>query len=120
MRVPTIAALAVLIWGAAEAPGQAQPASERQPSWTIQCVDVSGDVVPARCNVPASRVDQSEFICSCPAGGMRTRVPICGPGEKPPPENLALNRVRRDGYRDGTLEGDKVAGRQICVAPRRS
>lgn len=115
MRIHVLAVLAALAAGAA----QAQPLSERPPTWTIQCIDVSGDTVPARCNVPASRVDQSEFICTCPAGGMRTRVPICAEGQKPPPENLALNRARREASRDGTLEGDRVGDRPICVAPRR-
>jgi hypothetical protein len=114
MRVQLIAALA-LAAGAA----QAQPVSERPPTWTIQCIDVSGATEPARCNVPPSRVDQSEFICTCPAGGMRTRVPICAPGQKPPAENVALNRVRREASRDGSLEGDRVGDRPICVAPRR-
>lgn len=114
MRVQLIAVLA-LAAGAA----QAQPVSERPPTWTIQCIDVSGDTVPAVCRVPASRVDQSEFICTCPAGGMRTRVPICAAGQKPPAENVALNRVRKQASRDGTLEGDRVEGRPICVAPRR-
>ena len=115
MRVPVLVLLAGFAAGAA----QAQPASQRPPTWTIQCIDVSGDTAPARCNVPASRVDQSELICTCPAGGMRTRVPICAPGQTPPPENVALNRVRREASRDGSLEGDKVGDRPICVAPRR-
>ncbi|WP_309087507.1 hypothetical protein [Phenylobacterium sp.] len=115
MRVHILAAVAAFAAGAV----QAQPINERPPTWTIQCIEVSGDTVPAACRVPASRTDQSEFICTCPAGGMRTRVPICGPGERPPSENVALNRVRREASRDGSLEGDRIDGRQICVAPRR-
>jgi hypothetical protein len=115
MRAPLLTVLALM---AASASAYAQPLSERPPTWTIQCIDVSGAAIPASCKVPASRVDQSEYLCTCPAGGMRTRVPICGPGESPPPENLALNRVRREAARDGTLEGDKVGDRPICVAPR--
>jgi hypothetical protein len=115
MRIPVLALLAGLAAGAV----QAQPASERPPTWTIQCIDVSGDIVPARCDVPASRVDPTEFHCSCHAGGMRTKVPICPPGVTPPPENVALNRARREASRDGSLEGDKVGERPICAAPRR-
>ncbi len=115
MRIHVLAAVAALAAGAT----QAQPINERPPTWTIQCIEVSGATVPPRCNVPGSRLDQSEFICTCPAGGMRTRVPICAAGQNPPAENLALNRVRREASRDGTLEGDRVRDRPICVAPRR-
>lgn len=114
MRVPLLALLAGLAAGTV----QAQPVSERPPTWTIQCVDVSGALEPTVCKVPPSRVDATEFICSCPRGGMRTRVPICAAGDEPPPEKVALNRVRREASRDGTLEGDLFEGRQICARPR--
>lgn len=99
---------------------QAQPINENPPSRTIQCIDVGGHLVPAVCQVPGSRVDQREFICVCPAGGRRVEVAICGPGQTPPPEGLALIRARRDALRgDDSLIGDTLEGRPICVAPRR-
>lgn len=116
MRASMLSALVLL---AVPAMAPAQPVSEHPPTWTIQCIDVSGEAIPARCSVPASRLDRSEFLCTCPAGGMRTRVAICGPGQSPPPENVALNRVRRQAARGGSLEGATIDGRPICVAPRR-
>jgi len=114
MRPVLLPALLAGLAGAAAA----QPVNERPPTWTIQCIDVSGNTAPASCTVPASRVDQSELICTCPAGGLRTRVPICAAGQRPPPESAALNRTRKAAARDGSLEGDTFEGRPICVAPR--
>lgn len=115
MRTLLLSAMLAGLAGAAAA----QPVTERPPTWTIQCIDVSGNTSPAACTVPASRLDQSELLCTCPTGGMRTRVPICAAGQRPPPESAALNRVRKAAARDGSLEGDLFEGRPICTAPRK-
>lgn len=96
----------------------AQPINENPPTKTIQCIDVGGDMIPPLCDVPASRLDSREYICTCPNGGQRLEVSICAKGQKPPPEGRALNRARREGMRDGSLVGDMIGDRQICVAPR--
>ena len=70
------------------------------------------------CDVPASRLDSREYICTCPNGGQRVEASICPKGVKPPPEGRALDIARRLGIKDGTLVGDKVGDRLICVAPR--
>lgn len=97
----------------------AQPINENPPRHTIQCIEVSGRQIPAVCQVPASRVDTREFICTCIEGGQRVEVPICAKNERPPPESAAFERARRLAARDGTLVGDTFAGRRICTAPRR-
>lgn len=115
MRAMLIAALA-LTGGAATA----QPIGENPPTKTIQCIEVGGFSIPAVCNLPGSRLDKREDICTCPNGGQRVEVSVCAKGERPPPESKALNIARRQGVRDGTLVGDTVDGRRICVAPRNS
>ena len=97
----------------------AQPINENPPTWTIQCIEVGGPLVPAVCKVPGSRLDPREDICTCPVGGLRVDVAICAKGQAEPPENRALNKARRLAARDGSLIGDMVEGRPICVAPRR-
>lgn len=99
---------------------QAQPLNAGAPARTIQCIEAGGRLIPAVCHVPASRLDTREFICTCPAGGLRVDVAICPDGLEPPPEGRALVRARREGLRgDYSLIGDEVNGRPICVAPRR-
>ena len=116
MRVSILmAGLMLCAWAAT-----AQPISENPPTRTIQCIEVSGQIIPATCRVPGSRLDPREDICTCIAGGQRVDVAICGKGETPPPEGRALNIARREGARDGTLIGDKVGDRRICVALRGS
>ena len=114
MRPWIIGVAAALACGAA----QAQPAGQTPPRTTILCLEPSGRSIPALCHVPASRLDQSEFICQCFGGGMRTVVPVCPDGVDPPPESAALERARRDGVRKGSLVGATFQGRPICVAPR--
>lgn len=108
-----ILALAAVAAGAAEA----QPPARAAPT-TIVCLETNGRSVPAVCHVPGSRLDQREFICQC-FEGMRTVVPICPSGVRPPPEGAALNRARREGARTGSLVGASFKGRPICVAPGR-
>jgi len=115
MRPLTLALAAALT---AAAPAWAQPIDENPPTKTIQCIDVGGQSIPASCNVPGSRLDQREYICTCPNGGQRVEVAVCAKGQKPPPEGRALNVARRKAARDGSLLGDTLDGRPICVAPR--
>ena len=117
-RLPTLAALAALTLTAAGA-AQAQDRGRNYltPATTEVCLDVSGGTLPIVCKVPASRLDKREDICSCPQG-MRTTVPVCGPGQAAPGETVALNSARREAARDGSLAGDLFQGQPICVAPR--
>lgn len=114
MRTHVLAALVA----AATTSAAAQPISENPPRSTIQCIEVGGQQIPAACKVPASRLDPREDICTCPAGGQRVKVAVCAPGQTPPPEGKALNIARREAARDGSLIGDKLGDRPICVAPR--
>ena len=114
MRLHTLGLIAALAAGAA----YAQPINENPPSKTIQCIDVGGQLIPATCHVPGSRLDSREYICTCPAGGQRVEVAICAKGQTPPAEGKTLNIARRKAIRDGSLVGDTVDGRPICVAPR--
>lgn len=117
-RLPVLAALAALTFAAAGA-AQAQDRGRNSltPDKTEICLDVSGGTLPIVCKVPASRLDKREDICSCPQG-MRTTVAVCGPGQTAPGETVALDAVRREAARDGSLIGDLFQGQPICVAPR--
>ena len=114
MRVQILAVIAVLAAGAAAA----QPVSENPPKTTIQCIDVGGLLIPPDCRVQASRLNAREDICTCPAGGDRVPVAVCQKGQTAPPEGKKLNIARREGLKDGSLIGDTIDGRPICVAPR--
>src|SRR5687768_3633319 len=116
MRMLYLAVLPLMFAGAA----MAQSSNLNRPTKTIQCVDVSGRIVPALCNVPSGRLDKSEYICTCPAGGDRIHVAVCGKGERPPPESRAYERLRRLASRDGSLVGDTFEGRPICAQPRQT
>ena len=107
----------VLALGAGVANAQS-PASQSPPTRTIQCIDVSGRDLPPLCHVPASRLDKSEYLCTCPANGQRVEVAICDKGQAPPADNIALDRARRLAVKEGTLVGAMIAGQPICVAPR--
>jgi hypothetical protein len=97
--------------------GSAAAATSSSPARTQICLDVSGATLPVVCSVPSSRLDSREYFCSCP-DGERVDVAICPTGVKPPAENLALNRARRAAVRDGSLMGDRIDDRPICMAPR--
>lgn len=115
MRVPFLAAMLLALAGAAAA----QSLSENPPTRTSQCIDAGGQLIPAVCQVPGSRLDLREDICTCPNGGQRLEVAICAKGQHAPPEGRALNRVRAEASRKGTLLGAMYKGQPICVAPRR-
>jgi hypothetical protein len=91
--------------------------SSNPPTMSQVCLDVSGQTLPVVCKVPASRLDKREDICQCPEGRL-VDVPICAPGQRPPPDSRALSKVRRVAGKDGSLVGDQFAGKPICVAPR--
>ena len=114
MRLQTLTAVLAL----AASGAFAQPINENPPTKTIQCIEVGGQEIPPVCQVPGSRIDPREIICTCPAGGQRVEVAVCAKGEREPPQSRALNRVRRDAARDGSLLGDTFDGRPICVRPR--
>ncbi|MCR5881162.1 hypothetical protein [Phenylobacterium sp. J367] len=109
-----IPAVAILLAAGA---AQAQAPSRDTPT-TIVCLEPGGQSVPPTCHVPASRLDQKEFICQCFGTGLRTVVPVCPAGVDPPPETGKLNKARREGAKAGSLVGATYEGRPICVAPR--
>ncbi|MBI1197479.1 MAG: hypothetical protein GC203_06415 [Phenylobacterium sp.] len=94
-------------------------AAAEAPATTAQCLESTGRLIPAVCQVPGSRLESREQICSCPNGGERITVAVCGKDQAPPPEGKALTIARREAMRDGSLVGDTVAGQPICVRPRR-
>lgn len=96
----------------------AQTSKGLDPVTTVQCIEVSGQSIPAVCTAPGSRLDKREYLCTCPDGGMRVDVPVCAKDQPEPAEGKALIRARRDAHKDGSLVGDMIDGRQICVAPR--
>ena len=107
-----------LILATAGGVASAQPPREAAPARTIQCIEVDGRNVPAACLAPASRIDGREYICTCPKGGQRVEVAVCGKGQAPPPESRALNEARAAAIKDGSLLGDTFEGRPICAVPR--
>jgi hypothetical protein len=115
-RILTISAFAVaaLLAGAAGAPPRS---SMTDPDTRSICVDVGGQTLPIACTGQASRLDRGEDICRCPAGRM-VDAPVCRGAERPPADNLAYDKARRDAARDGTLVGDLYGGRPMCVEPR--
>jgi hypothetical protein len=116
MKILYVTALSLLLASSAAA----QRGDGHAPGTTIQCLDVAGQEIPPLCDVPASRLDKSEYICTCPAGGQRVDVPICAKGERRPAENVALYRARRQAMRDGTLVGDSFKGKPMCLEPRKT
>ena len=97
--------------------GPAAAADAAAPAKTEICLDVSGASLPVVCSVPSSRLDRREYFCQCPEG-QKVEVAICPTGVSPPKETVALDRVRRQAARDGSLLGDRIDGRPICMAPR--
>ena len=111
---------------AAVAAASAGPALAQAPLWqnpptqTAICLDVNGQTLPISCRVPASRLDKREDICLCQQG-MKVDVPICPPGVKPPPENVAYEKARKAAAaKDMSLMGDMYEGRPMCVEGRQT
>ena len=111
--------LAVLALAASGGLAHAGDLSRNPPVKTEVCLDVSGATLPVVCRGPGSRLDKREDICTCPQGD-KVEIAICGPGEKPPAENVAYDRALRLAARDGSLLGDMYEGKRMCVAPRNS
>jgi hypothetical protein len=114
IRASMIAALALAALGGL---AQAADMSRNPPQKTQVCLDVSGQSLPTVCRVPASRLDSREDICQCPEGRL-VDVAVCGHGQRPPADGIALDKVRRLAAKDGSLIGDQFNGQPICVAPR--
>ena len=115
VRISTIAAL--ILCAASSQAIAASGFTSNPPTLTQVCLDVSGQTLPVVCKAPGSRLDKREDICQCPEGRL-VDVQICAPGQRPPPDGLALSKVRRVAGKDGSLVGDTFAGKPICVAPR--
>ena len=56
-------------------------------------IEVGGQLIPPSCNVPGSRLDSREYICTCPNGGQRVEVAMTRPDSR---SQVALLRVLRD------------------------
>jgi hypothetical protein len=98
----------------------ARPANASPPTTTILCLEVSGNILPATCRAPSSRLDQREDICTCQVGGERVITPICPKGVKPPAESAAYRKARYAAVSHGSLVGATYEGQPMCVAPRNS
>jgi hypothetical protein len=85
-------------------------------SVTTVCLEPGGGLSPVICKAPATRLDARREVCECPTG-RRTDVPICAPGERPPPETRSLNVFRQKAGQDGSLVGDRYRDRPLCVIP---
>jgi hypothetical protein len=112
IRVSMIAAFAL-----AASTAQAADMNSNPPTQSQVCLDVSGQSLPTVCRVPASRLDRREDICQCPQGRL-VDIAVCATGQHPPPDGIALDKVRRLAAKDGSLIGDRFNGQPICVAPR--
>ena len=112
-----MSALAALsVTGAAQAQASHQ-GHGAHPATTDICLDVNGGRLPVVCKMSGGRLDAREDICTCPQG-VRTEVSVCQTGQEAPAATVALNAIRREAARDGSLVGDTFEGKPICVAPR--
>lgn len=105
--------IAGLMLSAAGEPGS----SPLDPATRTICLDVSGRSETPRCQVPSSRLDNSEDICLC-FSAQRVDAPVCKSGEKPQPESLAFEKARKVAAKDGSLVGDSYNGKPMCVDRR--
>ena len=85
---------------------------------TIVCLEVGGQSVPPTCQVPSSRLDSREDICTCPMGGQRVSIPVCPKGVSPPPESAAYKKARHAAINKSSLAGAMYRGKPMCMAAR--
>lgn len=85
---------------------------------SLVCLEVGGQSVPPTCQVPSSRLDNREDICTCPMGGQRVSIQVCPQGVSPPPESAAYNKARQAAISKGSLAGAMYQGKPMCVAAR--
>lgn len=90
-------------------------AGQPQPEEGMICLETNGAEAPAVCQRGDAWHDAD--LCTCKSG-MRFKIPVCGPGEKPAPDSVAADRARRDAMKTGTLYGATYQGRQMCVDVR--
>jgi hypothetical protein len=97
----------------------AQSLADKPPKTTTICLDPAGKKLPAHCRMgQASRLDQREDICLCPAGAERVTAPVCPSGVRSPAESAAYERARHDALNHGSLVGAMYNGQPMCEAPR--
>lgn len=111
--IASAVALAALFAAAGAAPGS----SPSNPATRVVCIDIDGSSKPAVCKATASRLDRSEDFCICRIG-RRVDAPVCAPGERPPGESRAFEKVRALVVADNSLVGDLYEGKPMCVPPR--
>ena len=115
MKIVTLVAAALSLSASA---ALAQATGGIKPTTTILCLDVSGKILPATCQVPASRLDPREDICTCPLGGDRVTVSICPKGVSPPAESAAYEKARHAAVTNGSVVGAMYQGKPMCVTGR--
>ncbi len=113
MKIATITFAAVLSLCAGAAAAQSLDGNT-----TIVCLEVGGQSIAATCQVPGSRLDKREEICTCPMGGQRVSIPVCPSGVTPPAESAAYERARYAAIRKGSVAGASYLGKPMCLAPR--
>lgn len=115
----TSIALVALAAALAGGSALAQTMGPNPPTSTIICLGSGGQLRPPVChNQQASRLDQREDICICPALSDRVTVSICPKGVVAPPESAALETARKAAVRNGSLVGATYRGAPMCIAQR--
>ena len=90
----------------------AYAAGQPQPEEGMICLETNGAEAPSTCQ--RGDVWHDADLCTCQSG-MRFKIPVCAPGEKPPPDSVAVDRARRDAMKSGTLYGASYNGHPMCV-----
>ena len=102
-----LVAASVGLGGAATAVADGQHSEEG-----MICLETNGAESPAVCQ--RGDVWHDADLCTCKSG-MRFKIAVCAPGQKPPPDSVAVDRARRDAMKSGTLEGANYNGHPMCV-----
>jgi hypothetical protein len=102
----------VLIAAFAGAGATALAAGQPHSEEGMICLETNGAESPSVCQ--RGDVWHDADLCTCKSG-MRFKIPVCAPGQKPPPDSVAVDRARRDAMKTGTLEGASYNGSPMCV-----
>ncbi len=108
-----IAGVVLAAFAGASAVAVAQPAPAQHSEEGMMCLETNGSEAPSTCI--RGDVWHDADLCTCDEG-TRVHVPVCAPGERPPPDSVSLDKVRKDAVSTGTLEGVSYRGKQICVS----
>ncbi|HWE46967.1 MAG TPA: hypothetical protein VG407_13160 [Caulobacteraceae bacterium] len=103
-----LVAATAFVGAGAYAAGAGQPQREEG----MICLETNGSESPSVCQ--RGDVWHDADLCTCKSG-MRFKIPVCAPGQKPPPDSVAVDRARREAMKTGTLYGATYDGRPMCV-----